>query len=279
MLWAHPRSRGENWRARPPPPFRRGSSPLTRGKRQQIARRLEDQGLIPAHAGKTRAHPGRARRRGAHPRSRGENFRDTLMPALWSGSSPLTRGKRDRRCGCRVLGRLIPAHAGKTLPAALRLQNLWAHPRSRGENYNQPPSSVKLSGSSPLTRGKLGARPRDGHLGRLIPAHARKTMSGLRRALRSRAHPRSRGENQRPPGCVCGGVGSSPLTRGKPRPVVLARALAGLIPAHAGKTCFWSCLRAASRAHPRSRGENRLMRPRRPQWRGSSPLTRGKPRV
>ena len=90
------------------------------------------------------------------------------------------------------------------------------------------------------------------------------------------AHPRSRGENSPPSRIDAGHAGSSPLTRGKPLTDAGGALKERLIPAHAGKTCFWSCPRAASRAHPRSRGEN-------PSWAlsaargaGSSPLTRGK---
>ena len=52
----------------------------------------------------------------------------------------------------------------------------------------------------------------------------------------------------------------------------------GLIPAHAGKTRSGGGRPPDARAHPRSRGENRSRRERRPATTGSSPLTRGKPR-
>ena len=52
------------------------------------------------------------------------------------GSSPLTRGKRWRRSRvCSCLG-LIPAHAGKTVLTGLSIALMWAHPRSRGENFS-----------------------------------------------------------------------------------------------------------------------------------------------
>ena len=69
---AHPRSRGENSRARDKHDRQCGSSPLTRGK--------------PA----TRAHPALPP---AHPRSRGENAPLWVALAAAVGSSPLTRGK------------------------------------------------------------------------------------------------------------------------------------------------------------------------------------------
>ena len=50
---AHPRSRGENLRARRLGACDPGSSPLTRGKRGEVLARLDAGRLIPAHAGKT----------------------------------------------------------------------------------------------------------------------------------------------------------------------------------------------------------------------------------
>ena len=52
-LWAHPRSRGENHIMCLAMQDVIGSSPLTRGKREQGAQVLHRDGLIPAHAGKT----------------------------------------------------------------------------------------------------------------------------------------------------------------------------------------------------------------------------------
>ena len=52
--------------------------------------------------------------------------------------------------------------------------------------------------------------------------------------------------------------------------------MAGLIPAHAGKTCCGRRRRPCRRAHPRSRGENTSYTLTLPNHLGSSPLTRGK---
>ena len=51
-----------------------GSSPLTRGKHTARVDRIDDEGLIPAHAGKTTTMNPKYTLAGAHPRSRGENF-------------------------------------------------------------------------------------------------------------------------------------------------------------------------------------------------------------
>ena len=212
---AHPRSRGEN---SVPAAGRRhssGSSPLTRGKRTGSDPLGLHPGLIPAHAGKTLPRTFAAPTLRAHPRSRGENVPWWGSFQLVRGSSPLTRGKHCFGCCGRGGGRLIPAHAGKTTDAALILACSKAHPRSRGENGGIGRLVLGHEGSSPLTRGKPGARgARRSPVG-LIPAHAGKTPWGGGRGWPGGAHPRSRGENRDGPSPGLVGWGSSPLTRGK----------------------------------------------------------------
>ena len=111
-------------------------------------------------------------------------------------------------------------------------------------------------GSSPLTRGKLTVSGNSGSNTRLIPAHAGKTTGNETSASPPRGHPRSRGENMAKPGEDMQATGSSPLTRGKPLDDLYLAVDAGLIPAHAGKTPTTERAGAASRARPRSRGEN-----------------------
>ena len=153
---AHPRSRGENHDKAVPDALADGSSPLTRGKRCHPGRRQHDFGLIPTHAGKTKALEVSLRRCGAHPRSRGENTATLIRADDKKGSSPLTRGKRQRRKRPTNPQRLIPAHAGKTSQCARVGIAGWAHPRSRGENTFICQTSLQSVGSSPLTRGKPG---------------------------------------------------------------------------------------------------------------------------
>ena len=152
---AHPRSRGEN---KCPPsdcPRCPGSSPLTRGKPGATAAGLAGGGLIPAHAGKTNP----PRREGGKPQ----------------GSSPLTRGKQLHASADNHRKRLIPAHAGKTAACKVGLVDARAHPRSRGENFDNVGKDVPFTGSSPLTRGKQTDEAQKGRGVRLIPAHAGKT--------------------------------------------------------------------------------------------------------
>ena len=180
------------------------------------------------------------------------------MPSIsrLTGSSPLTRGKRPGLPRRADEPGLIPAHAGKTLAESVTAHRARAHPRSRGENFESVIDSCPFTGSSPLTRGKHAAIASETKPPRLIPAHAGKTPRPTMPAFSARAHPRSRGENSNRKAPVRPGSGSSPLTRGKRAGVSTSARIAGLIPAHAGKT-----LAAASRP------DHAL---------GSSPLTRGK---
>ena len=113
-----------------------------------------------------------------------------------------------------------------------------------------------LAGSSPLTRGKLAAAGVPIRLTGLIPAHAGKTLSGLRFVAYFGAHPRSRGENAIAAAAGVIGTGSSPLTRGKLDESLDEVFTCGLIPAHAGKTKGANNGTGRRGAHPRSRGEN-----------------------
>ena len=192
------------------------------------------------------------------------------------GSSPLTRGKRPRRRLFTSGLRLIPAHAGKTCKPPCSSRVTTAHPRSRGENLACGEAARGVHGSSPLTRGKRRHRRRRTSDTRLIPAHAGKTQRHPRGHHISRAHPRSRGENQGRETNPSGLGGSSPLTRGKLDHAGTAGGRHGLIPAHAGKTRAGTTTGRCSGAHPRSRGENPDSRLRGGFRFGSSPLTRGK---
>ena len=253
---AHPRSRGENSNDHSTNMREDGSSPLTRGKQGITSQLAANNGLIPAHAGKTaRSRPPRRRCR-AHPRSRGENSGLRGRGPRIGGSSPLTRGKPRERGYIPTAEGLIPAHAGKTgRPARPRGQRR-AHPRSRGENVVRGSGPIREQGSSPLTRGKLLRRDYRRYVPGLIPAHAGKTRVPIRRGHTSRAHPRSRGENALSPIHDYTKEGSSPLTRGKRAFCGLDSAGHRLIPAHAGKTRVAGHRGDARRAHPRSRGEN-----------------------
>ena len=86
-----------------------------------------------------------------------------MSTAPAAGSSPLTRGARHGTERVRQLRRLIPAHAGSTFFLGDGKVDLTAHPRSRGEHFDDSAMASIAFGSSPLTR---GARSRERLRGR-----------------------------------------------------------------------------------------------------------------
>ena len=129
------------------------------------------------------------------------------------------------------------------------------HPRSRGENAVHATTSSTVSGSSPLTRGKLAVDDDSNVVRGLIPAHAGKTSLTSPTSWPPWVHPHSHRENV------------MILTTTRPVP---------FFPAHKGKTSSFSWLLRHSAAHPRSRGENVIACASSVSNSGSSPLTRGK---
>ena len=112
---------------------------------------------------------------------------------------------------------------------------------------------------------------------RLIPARAGNTTAQATAPDGVTAHPRSRGEHQRPPIPEADGRGSSPLARGTLGEVFGEGFGVRLIPARAGNTLTSSPARSWTPAHPRSRGEHDGQNFDDVCRFGSSPLARGTP--
>ena len=237
-LPAHPRVCGENRAFDVLSIGRMGSSPRMRGKRSSLHSNLVEDGLIPAHAGKTTKAQEIATQWPAHPRACGENSVPVEKSCIRGGSSPRMRGKLVLLESGQGLAGLIPAHAGKTT-GALTLETVYrAHPRACGENGRFNIVHSARGGSSPRMRGKRGALSYEDLRRRLIPAHAGKTAKISSLGFIVWAHPRACGENGVGRWPSVSGVGSSPRMRGKRAGEQKAILLLGLIPAHAGKTLF-----------------------------------------
>ena len=145
----------------------------------------------------------------------GENSSVAPVYVSMTGSSPRVRGKLIGCAGVRVDDGLIPACAGKTVNIPHCICEEPAHPRACGENFIPRPRAAPFGGSSPRMRGKLMAKRAASRRAGLIPAHAGKTLGGIRFRWSAWAHPRVCGEN--PPAFYCryGHPGSSPRMRGK----------------------------------------------------------------
>ena len=256
MKRAHPRVGGENLGGLLSRCLGRGSSPRGRGKLDQIKGSWSWRRLIPAWAGKTSAALPRRRGWRAHPRVGGENGADLATHERCGGSSPRGRGKPRAINQLVLMGRLIPAWAGKTLDDRATLALLRAHPRVGGENLVFSLFGARFAGSSPRGRGKPGHGPRGTLPDRLIPAWAGKTGTRAPRLPRGPAHPRVGGENSSAflPDFLPGG--SSPRGRGKPCSEGPCNEDGRLIPAWAGKTPVGLPCGRYIRAHPRVGGEN-----------------------
>ena len=251
----HPRIRGEHFRPGPTPSRTSGSSPHTRGAPRGKEKAAVANRIIPAYAGSTCRSPGRSSRWSDHPRIRGEHRRVEMANQQADGSSPHTRGAPLERTPARRRRRIIPAYAGSTCFAGISPSHLSDHPRIRGEHRGLGCGSSPLAGSSPHTRGarppRLPHRPRP----RIIPAYAGSTPFPSPTSTPTGDHPRIRGEHP-PGGWRCPQTtGSSPHTRGAPRPPRRSERTTGIIPAYAGSTVDDSWVTgAAAGSSPHTRG-------------------------
>ena len=273
----HPRSRGEYTPQGDDLPTECGSSPLSRGIRQEPIDEVLLPRIIPALAGNTGPCRPRCRAIPDHPRSRGEYQVEMLWLFNRNGSSPLSRGIQLLRGGAYGFKRIIPALAGNTWLASVSVSAQQDHPRSRGEYGPFSGAGVNHNGSSPLSRGIRPSPARRSVSLRIIPALAGNTVTGPSFPPAAGDHPRSRGEYQTEAADALDAYGSSPLSRGIPWHRRPGFPEVRIIPALAGNTtsrparCCWTA------DHPRSRGEYPGADPQTGRQRGSSPLSRGIP--
>ena len=130
-------------------------------------------------------------------------------------------------------------------------------------------------GSSPHTRGARRHNAVFDEIRGIIPAYAGSTFVVSSAALRSRDHPRIRGEHAALASQAHSIAGSSPHTRGAPIGVEIVGERARIIPAYAGSTQHGRPECADRADHPRIRGEHHFLGDGLAAVGGSSPHTRG----
>ena len=242
--WNHPRVRGEH-RARQRSTLPgSGSSPHTRGARDNAPARRPLLGIIPACAGSTSWRIGVQGFLRNHPRMRGEHAIPGSRPSRASGSSPHARGTLlAPRLPVGAQG-IIPACAGSTCTPRPRLAPWWDHPRMRGERKDSSSPSTPSAGSSPHTRGTLHLDVPLHLVGEISPACAGSTLPwpGLRPP--GGDHPRMRGEHSSRGRDPVPRPGSSPHVRRARRTRPPCGCWRRIIPACAGSTV---CLSATPR--------------------------------
>ena len=177
MDWLIPACAGKTRSAGPFQDGSRGSSPRVRGKLPRGRPEIHHDGLIPACAGKTSRCRQRRNAWRAHPRVCGENAPRHAYAVIVPGSSPRVRGKPSHADRRQLIGRLIPACAGKTGHPETRGTDTPAHPRVCGENEHDGLRVKREDGSSPRVRGKPVPSRLTVHEPGLIPACAGKTYS------------------------------------------------------------------------------------------------------
>ena len=196
-----------------------GSSPRVRGTVLENGHGDRILRFIPACAGNRIVTVFRCWRSPVHPRVCGEQryLNDSFDPLDYAGSSPRVRGTVRDFCSCMVVCRFIPACAGNSCVASVRIARLSVHPRVCGEQKSpvlvvcngfgssprvrgtdeRHPSRIKLiggRGSSPRVRGTAQCPDCPTGIQRFIPACA-----GNRSIAQDRVHPAN---------------GSSPRVRG-----------------------------------------------------------------
>ncbi len=236
--------------------------------------------IIPAYAGNTDEPPAEYDNVwGSSPHTRG-TLANSKTPAASMEDHPRIRGEHEyTQTGIAYIDGIIPAYAGNTVPAALRValaagssphtrgtrsprlsaaERCWDHPRIRGEHPSRASDAASMAGIIPAYAGNT-------HFAELVHADGEGSSPhtrGTRRCGRStpgstRDHPRIRGEH---------GGG---MTKLKPCPWIIP-AYAGNTAVYLGGMYVWpgssphtrgtlssrAGRNAGSRDHPRIRGEH-----------------------
>ena len=212
--------------------------------------------IIPARAGSTAWVTWVLDLLGDHPRSRGVDLRCSSLPSKSSGSSPLARGRHSAVRSVDETTGIIPARAGSTAHRPKAPPPCPDHPRSRGVDSTTRWRVARVTGSSPLARGRPGGDRGAPRWWGIIPARAGSTASRLSGRPKSPDHPRSRGVDVRGKRGERDGGGSSPLARGRPP-----------------MAADFSHVEVD---HPRSRGVDTIPKRNLSSPSGSSPLARGR---
>ena len=136
----------------------------------------------------------------------------------------------------KILFRITPACAGKTLPCSNGYGKSWDHPRMRGEDLRDRRRERRGPGSPPHARGRPTVSECIVHRVRITPACAGKTHYGQFIFNETRDHPRMRGEDKRLKHVPMSGRGSPPHARGRRARIFSVPEVTWITPACAGKT-------------------------------------------
>ena len=215
-----------------------GSPPHMRGK--VISRRGFDSndGITPAHAGKSSLLHIHSQALRDHPRTCGEKHNTCFYPLSIVGSPPHMRGKVGYFACRSSSGGITPAHAGKRSFIFKKFCKAGDHPCTCGEKLSSLEISQPEFGSPPHMRGKAGTSSETVAYKGITPAHAGKSTVGSNRNIAIRDHPRTCGEKLSVLRYGVTWLGSPPHMRGKVGRGIPGEARTGITPAHAGKSTY-----------------------------------------
>ena len=214
-----------------------------------------NQGITPAHAGKSFRRWRKKETARDHPRTCGEKQGQFRSLCASMGSPPHMRGKVDQLLQTNSRSGITPAHAGKRITQKTQTRTHWDHPRTCGEKYIFPIIPVAFGGSPPHMRGKGGTAVGRTDSNGITPAHAGKRERMNRKWKTARDHPRTCGEKAPCPHVKKEPQGSPPHMRGKVHQRRLREKRRRITPAHAGKRSCPPPGLCRRRAHPRTCGE------------------------
>ena len=120
------------------PVFLRGSPPPMRGKDGVPELHRQSGGITPAYAGKSASPLGTDQMRQDHPRLCGEKTARPEYFQKYKGSPPPMRGKEQYAMHWKMLDRITPAYAGKSVHNNHLQMCPQDHPRLCGEKASQP---------------------------------------------------------------------------------------------------------------------------------------------
>ena len=165
-----------------------------RGKALRCPVYLWRAGITPAHAGKSALGIPGIICGGDHPRACGEKIHQKRKWCRDRGSPPRMRGKVAFATPCAPILGITPAHAGKSEYTADIGVGIEDHPRACGEKIVALISGGVTLGSPPRMRGKGCTHGASGRNRGITPAHAGKSVGGLRTRRKAEDHPRACGE-------------------------------------------------------------------------------------
>ena len=271
----HPRERGESAGGGVRVEIYDGPSPRARGILRGYRPRQTARGSIPASAGNPACDGIGWRIPKVHPRERGESGATPRNPAAALGPSPRARGIRAGRGGRGALPGSIPASAGNPTRPRSPPRRPTVHPRERGESAVGHRPAGRSRGPSPRAR---GIHPYGGagkaEVGS-IPASAGNPAAVSTSSVRTRVHPRERGESAARWAGGAVGAGPSPRARGIPGRLGPHVVEGRSIPASAGNPPDRSRRPDRGWVHPRERGESRRQQDVDGRRMGPSPRARG----